>query len=193
MLLGQLRHGLGMRIRRAQLPLSLQLVWRWVLWCEQPVRLAEPHGCGLQLPAPRASIQGAPLTAERTRSRGFPGSSQHELCAHLVVHISPCNRIWFRERFLIYPSTSSGGCGNGLCHGPRLQGSVIIGGYWHLSSMTLLTVNYWTDFGHCATKAVIRQNFSSYCLRMLGPWDSCPHFSKELSNFSCNQQAVCVS
>ena len=138
MLLGQLRHGLGMRIRRAQLPLSLQLVWRWVLWCEQPGRPAEPHGCGTTTARPMCFHSRCSTYCLEDRSRGLPGSSQQGLCAHLVVHISPCNRIWFREWFLIYTSTSSGGCGNGLCHGPRLQGSVIIGGYWHLPSMTLL-------------------------------------------------------
>ena len=196
MLYRQLRHGPGARIRRAQLPLALQLVWRWVLWCEQPVRPAESHSCSATTARPTCFHSRRSTYGLGGRELGAHRQFPAWLCAHLVMHICPCNRMWSREWFSIYHSTSSGSCGNGLCHGPRhgprLQGSVIIGGYWYLPSVTLLIVNYWTDFGHRATKAVVCRKCGSDYLQMVGPWDSCPPFSKVLSNFSYNEQAVCV-
>lgn len=60
----QLGHDQGMRIRQVQLPTSLQRMWRWVLWPEQPGRLAESYSRSADTVHPTGFFtQGAALSA----------------------------------------------------------------------------------------------------------------------------------
>lgn len=77
-------------------------------------------------------------------------------------------------------------------HGPHLQGSTIIGGYWYPPKMNSLIVNYWTGSGQFATKAVTCQNFSADYLWMVGLNYFHSFILDVLSNLSYNEQVVCI-
>lgn len=73
------------------------------------------------------------------REPGLTSSSYQRPCACLG-EVRPWSRMWFWEVLLLYPSApKGGGCGGGN-HGPHLQWSVIIRGYWDLPKMIIIYI-----------------------------------------------------